>query len=319
MVVISMLIALLLPAVSASRESARRMQCANNLSQLGVALASYEVAHTVLPPGVIDRQGPIRNVPLGYHMSWTVQLMPYLEQAATYARVDFSAGVYDLKNRAALAAQLMILSCPSSHVRWSSVSRGTSSYAACHHDVEAPIDTDNHGVFFLNSYVRSREIPDGAGYTIYLGEKGPDEDASTSSWSPPPLGCDFGWMSGTRSTLRDTGTPLNGKLSVALKSSTLPGSPTPPSGVSMAGGMPILGGDPSTSSPIIYYPPEEVMVPSTAPGQLLVGGFGSYHTGVANFLFGDGAVRAIAQTIDLDLYRRLGHRADGQLIEELPP
>ena len=73
---------------------------------------------------------------------------------------------------------------------------GVSSYAACHHDVEAPIDVENHGVFYLNSSIRHEDIPDGSSYTIFVGEK---RIASQ----------DLGWLSGTRATLRNTGTPLN--------------------------------------------------------------------------------------------------------------
>ena len=67
-----------------------------------------------------------------------------------------------------------------------------SNYAGCHHDVEAPIDADNHGVLFLNSHVSSDDIPDGAGHTIFMGEK-----IVTAG--------DLGWTSGTRATLRNTG------------------------------------------------------------------------------------------------------------------
>ncbi len=75
--IIGILIALLLPAVQAAREAARRAQCMNNLTQIGVALQDYESAQNVLPPGTIDKQGPIHNVPKGYHMGWLVQLLPY--------------------------------------------------------------------------------------------------------------------------------------------------------------------------------------------------------------------------------------------------
>jgi hypothetical protein len=66
------------------------------------------------------------------------------------------------------------------------------NYAACHHDVEAPIDQDNNGVMFLNSAVPIRDISDGTTHTIFVGEKAIEED-------------DLGWMSGTRATLRNTG------------------------------------------------------------------------------------------------------------------
>src|SRR4051812_39085560 len=78
--IISVLIALLLPAIQAAREAARRVQCVNNLMQIGIAVQNYESSHEILPPGVVDLAGPIQNVPKGYHASWMVQLLPYLEQ-----------------------------------------------------------------------------------------------------------------------------------------------------------------------------------------------------------------------------------------------
>ena len=59
-----------------------------------------------------------------------------------------------------------------------------------------PIAEDNHGVLFLNSHISDRDVTDGVQHTIYLGEKRTDSD-------------DLGWMSGTRATLRNTGTPID--------------------------------------------------------------------------------------------------------------
>ena len=79
---------------------------------------------------------------------------------------------------------------------------GKSSYAACHHDVEAPIDEDNHGAFFLNSHVRVVDVTDGLSQTIFLGE------VPWRLWA--------GWVSGTRATLRNTGHPINGLTAGAV-------------------------------------------------------------------------------------------------------
>ena len=71
-----------------------------------------------------------------------------------------------------------------------------SSYAGCQNDVEAPIDVDNHGVFYLNSRVRVIDVSDGLAQTLFVGE--------LVKSSP------LGWVSGTRATLRNTGSPMNG-------------------------------------------------------------------------------------------------------------
>ena len=76
--IIAILMGLLLPAVQQAREAARRTQCKNNLMQLGIALHNYEMAFEMLPPGVVDVAGPVRNPEEGYQMSWLVQLLPVI-------------------------------------------------------------------------------------------------------------------------------------------------------------------------------------------------------------------------------------------------
>ena len=304
--IIGILIALLLPAIQAAREAARRATCMNNLTQLGIALQNYQAAHEVLPPGTIDAQGPIRSVPKGYHMGWMVQLLPYVEETVTFKNIDFSVGVYDKKNAPARDIGIALFRCPSysgpgglqgedpedeaddafdpmgptydSYIAW------LSNYAGCHHDVEAPIDEDNHGVFFLNSHISSKDITDGTTHTIFLGEK-------------LDSGKDLGWMSGTRATLRNTGTAIN--MTVG--------------GTGMwRGGDFGVGYDPAAA------PAEEEMQPAVDPAAeqkgLAVGGFNSEHSGGTNFLFGDGAVRLLSQDIARNVFQQLGHRADGKLL-----
>ena len=92
--IIGILIALLLPAVQAAREAARRSQCANNLKQLGVALHQYHSSHGVFPLGVInstvlDTSTPeLRSWP---RLTWAIHLYPFLEQLAAYEAFDFHA------------------------------------------------------------------------------------------------------------------------------------------------------------------------------------------------------------------------------------
>jgi len=75
--IIGVLVALLLPAVQAARESARRMQCSNKLKQIGLALLTYETTHKTLPIGSLWARGPTINP--GWGMSWWFRIMPYLE------------------------------------------------------------------------------------------------------------------------------------------------------------------------------------------------------------------------------------------------
>ena len=160
-----------------------------------------------------------------------------------------------------------------------------ASYAGCHHDVEAPIDTDNHGVFFLNSHVRLRDVTDGLGYTIFAGERVIEKKG-------------LGWMSGTRATLRNTGTLIN---------TVVPGP-------GMGFGGPF--GDAAEQAPPEAQPDDDEKAKPAVPVELQVGGFGSHHPGGANFLLGDGSVNFLSENINLQLFQLLGHRADGKLVGE---
>ena len=84
MAIISMLVVMLLPAVQAAREAARRTNCLNNMAQLGLALHNYEYHFEALPPGVTNPDGPIRNEAQGIHVSWIVKILPYMEERAVF-------------------------------------------------------------------------------------------------------------------------------------------------------------------------------------------------------------------------------------------
>ncbi len=197
--IIGILVGLLLPAVQAAREAARRGSCSNNLTQLGLAMHHFEFSHEHLPSGVINPDGPIRNEEVGQHVSWVVQLLPFIEQRNVYTHFDLEAGAYAVANNDARAARIPTLMCPS--FPGDPVIRreagdparrvGLSTYAACHNDSEAPIDVDNNGLFFLNSKIRYSEILDGSSQTILIGEVLPTANS-------------LGWASGTRATLRNT-------------------------------------------------------------------------------------------------------------------
>jgi prepilin-type N-terminal cleavage/methylation domain-containing protein/prepilin-type processing-associated H-X9-DG protein len=271
---ISLLISLLLPAVQSAREQARRVQCTNNLLQLGLAHHNYADAHRVLPPGVVDARGPIDNLPNGYRIGWIVQILPFLEQGNAWNQFNFGFGVYHPGNSTVQSLTISTLLCPSDgfHVR------ADLSYAGCHHDVEAPIDSDNHGVLYLNSRIDLDEISDGLASTILLSEFRRKRPLSRTRNEPTVIG----WARGDRTSLRNTGHRIN----------------TPDA----------LAGPPE---------PTDTEVPATVdPASRIVGGFSSFHPGGANFLFCDGSIRFLKQKLDPGIFRALGHRADGLLISD---
>ncbi|MDZ4658482.1 MAG: DUF1559 domain-containing protein [Bythopirellula sp.] len=190
--IIGVLVALLLPAIQAAREAARRSSCLNNIAQLALAVHNYEFAIEHLPAGVINPEGPIRSEPDGQHVSWLVQITPYVEMGNVYNLFDQEAGAYAPINSAIRAVPVNLFVCPSFPGNEMSEDKlsASSTYAGCHHDVEAPIDANNHGLLFLNSGIRYIDIKDGSSQTLLIGEV---RDENT-----------LGWVSGTRATLRNT-------------------------------------------------------------------------------------------------------------------
>ena len=86
--IIGILIALLLPAVQAAREAARRSQCANNLKQIGLALHNYHDTYRMFPYGTLCSGGNcLRN---GFN--WKLAILPFLEQNAAFEKLDFTLG-----------------------------------------------------------------------------------------------------------------------------------------------------------------------------------------------------------------------------------
>ena len=85
--IIGILIALLLPAVQAAREAARRMQCINNFKQVGLALHNYHAVKGSFPPGNFETTTKYPNAPGAF--SWSVYLLPYVEQQAVYDLYTF--------------------------------------------------------------------------------------------------------------------------------------------------------------------------------------------------------------------------------------
>ncbi|HTN77380.1 MAG TPA: DUF1559 domain-containing protein, partial [Pirellulaceae bacterium] len=86
--IIGVLVALLLPAVQAAREAARRMQCSNNVKQLGLSLHNHHDTYNRFPPGGANDQTPFgtETATSGWGSSWMVYILPYIEQNALYSQ-----------------------------------------------------------------------------------------------------------------------------------------------------------------------------------------------------------------------------------------
>ena len=283
--IIGVLVALLLPAVQAAREAARRSSCQNNLRQIVIALHNYEFANEHFPAGVTNDVGPIKNVREGDHMNWIARILPQLDEKARFARLDFSTGAYGEKNKYVSGKSIGLLKCPSDPGN----DGPFSNYAGVHHDVESPIDVDNHGVLFLNSRITFTDIKDGSAYTLFAGEKVIDTNN------------DLGWLSGTRATLRNTGTAIN--------------EATPVAG-GWGGGNGEFGGYGGYGEEEIDEEADEPEYtdPIDPDEPLAVGGFSSHHPGGGQFAKGDGSVIYINDGISAKTLQQMAHRADGEIV-----
>ncbi len=178
--IIGILVSLLLPAIQASRESARRTQCSNNLKQLGVALHNFASANRdAFPPGR-------RNAPTSY--GWSVFLLEYLEQSALERDFDRNASFYDPVNQPVVQTPLSVFQCPSDpggnelfELRWYNTNQPfappaygyATDYFACYGVWDASYGgaTERDGIFQNNEVRPLAAILDGTSHTILLFEQ----------------------------------------------------------------------------------------------------------------------------------------------------
>ncbi len=286
--IITVLLGLLLPAVQAVRESARRTSCSNNLRNLSMGMLAHHESEGTFPYGFNWLEA-----------FWHGPLLPYIEQQPLFDTLiydehngNWHVGV----NEQACATPIAVFRCPSmgiaDHFDYNSVANRTPvSYRGCagsniySDDVsslpggipgakaleEVPLD----GIFWGESCVQLADVRDGASHTVLIGESLTDPEyvkdgQGMDYWQfgGPQLG---GWVSGGRGgsefseAVGSTAVPINSRL------------------------------DP------------------TQTGWVMEVSFGSWHTGVAGFTFADGSTRFLNEQIDLATYQSLGSRKGGEI------
>ncbi len=111
--IIGILVGLLLPAVQAAREAARRMQCASNLKQLALALHSYHTAQRTFPPAASFPAGEIYQTSVNFGPNWVILVLPYLEEQQLYKSFDLTKPISDPANRTWRGTTINEMLCPS--------------------------------------------------------------------------------------------------------------------------------------------------------------------------------------------------------------
>jgi len=316
--IIAILIALLLPAVQAAREAARRTQCKNNLKQLGLALHNYLGTYSVFPPATIVDGARIITQP----WSGQAMLLPYIEGSNEYSKINFGLGYHDGVNKAAfppngIATQrVSVLLCPSDvndKVRVNSSTGLAEHYPLCYafgagqYLIYNPTNGQDGGAAFaVNGKLSDRNFTDGLSNTVGMAEV----KAFTNRVHD--------------ATLPDTAptTPAAVAASISGGSFGNNGHTEWVCGKAIHNGFTTLFG-PNTVVPYanggVNYDTDVCSSREGASATLVTYGVitsRSYHTGIVNALLMDGSCRSISNNIDLNTWRNLGARADGNVVGE---
>jgi len=211
--IVGVLVALLLPAVQAARESARRTQCQNSLRQIGVALQLHHDDQAAFPVGCVDCSIPPPSIPPKL-IAWNVWLLPYLEQAVVFEQLNVAAPISTPPNRAVAMLQLSVFLCPSTDVDSSTFSTqsqvGVTDYGGVYgvegvgheapfEDVQTLLD-EWLGAMLYEAPVALREIVDGASNTVVVAEM-----------LNRRCGFECQWANGHNLFAQEKATPVNGR------------------------------------------------------------------------------------------------------------
>ena len=316
--IIGTLVGLLLPAVQAAREAARQSQCSNNLKQVGIAFHNHHDARGYFPPVTVTDTTSTSASGWG----WGTMILPYAEQSDIYSKLNpqtvwnqpggdlITTIAADSTRRPLLQTAIATYRCPSdpagqlNELLTNGISGtnywGRSNYVASMHDTDIQNDlysaqatnasvaanSNKNGIAFCNSRVKFKDVTDGTASTLAVGERvhnvtgggRPDPADQYSPGLAPYHPRSSVWAGTTEGgyTLYD-------------------GRKRPPRGVSWVAASPYYG---LNDSSIVDC----------------VKGYSSNHTGGALFVFSDGAVKLLDQTIDATTFQRLANRRDGRVV-----
>lgn len=314
--IIGVLVALLLPAIQAAREAARRSQCSNNMRQLGLALQNHHATKQVFPLGTkVKVKGPGS---FQVYTSAITELLPYLEQGNLSNLYDFDKQ-WENQTAEVSATAIAVLDCPSSPgdnprtdynlegivdnnvygISDYALSLGASDAICLKTPFQGggpgPVPEELRGMFGFNWGVAMKKITDGSSNTFAIGEAASDEHWAVCHGAGCTVpGGGTAWMGWIVPEPNNTAAFSTGLMVTSLYGCTI---------------------DPVNKWPVTdtYLEISELQVfdpnghckSSLEGGKSSVSNFRSDHPSGCYFLYGDGSVRFITESVDLVTYRAL--------------
>uniref|UniRef100_A0A7C2K327 DUF1559 domain-containing protein n=1 Tax=Schlesneria paludicola TaxID=360056 RepID=A0A7C2K327_9PLAN len=303
--IIAILIGLLLPAVQQAREAARRTQCKNNLKQIGLALHNYHDNFTVFPPGGTYYTGVTQSA------GWSIQarLLPYVDQANLNNLIDFSRP-YGVQGTVT-GTRVGLLLCPSEVNDKVYVDGGTNywpcSYAA------------NYGLWFLwnpatnqfgtgafgpNSRTSTRDFTDGTSNSLGFSEVKAWQYYLRDAGGTPTMPTSPSQVSALGGTLKNSG---HNEWVDSRANQTAFTTTFGPNAV-------CEHNDAGTIRDVDFVSSREGISATDSTYGVLTSR--SHHEGIVHSLLMDGAVRAISENIDTQVWRSIGTRNGGEVAGE---
>ncbi|WP_425616641.1 DUF1559 domain-containing protein [Anatilimnocola sp. NA78] len=286
--IIGVLVALLLPAVQAAREAARRIQCSNNVRQIGLAFQNFHDTNNCLPPGKVTSSSypnPVHvkfSIPSGPEHGWSAFLLPYMEMGNLRDRYSLNVTWDATENLPVVTTHLKIHTCPSTpngkRVDTFQKNAAAGDYGAITAVEGALINTglvdstpgeQAFGVMRTNQLHRFADITDGLSNTFWIAE--------------------------------DAGRPARYKADLSVQTGGTSGA---------------AWADPENSYTLHGMTPDCV----TSPDKCAINCCNrneifAFHPGGANVMFGDASVRLLAKGMDIRLVARMVTKSGGEVTE----